>query len=371
MRRMLDVALGPAPAFETPDWRAGLERWARRCSPCCRGTRGASTSRSPACSARTRSSRGSTAGSRRWRHRAARRASKAEIVLLLNGYVFWSARLRRSRSPRRRRAASSRRRSTSRLPVAARRDRSRASSRTSTTPEEDFAFGLDRVLDGIAALIAIGARRLSGVPAPRVVVVGSINVDLVVAVERLPAAGETVAGGRFAQHGGGKSANQAVAAARLGASVVVRRRGRRRRPGRRGRRASSRPRASTSPASRGGRADRRRADRRRRGGREPDRGRLRRQRRARPLDATRPARAATASCCSATRSRAAVVAAAARAADAAGWPVVLNPAPARELPDARARGAHAERVRGRAAHRLRRPRGRRARARRAAPARRC
>jgi ribokinase len=53
----------------------------------------------------------------------------------------------------------------------------------------------------------------------RVVVVGSINVDLVVAVESLPAAGETVAGGRFARHGGGKSANQAVAAARLGVPV--------------------------------------------------------------------------------------------------------------------------------------------------------
>jgi ribokinase len=56
---------------------------------------------------------------------------------------------------------------------------------------------------------------------PRVVVVGSINADLVVVAERLPAPGETVSGGRFARHGGGKSANQAVAAARLGADVQL------------------------------------------------------------------------------------------------------------------------------------------------------
>jgi ribokinase len=55
----------------------------------------------------------------------------------------------------------------------------------------------------------------------RVVVVGSVNVDLVVSAERLPRAGETVAGGTFARHGGGKGANQAVAAARAGAEVTM------------------------------------------------------------------------------------------------------------------------------------------------------
>ena len=55
----------------------------------------------------------------------------------------------------------------------------------------------------------------------RVVVVGSINADLVVVAETLPGPGETVSGGRFARHGGGKGANQAVAAARLGARVTM------------------------------------------------------------------------------------------------------------------------------------------------------
>ncbi|MDQ2933846.1 MAG: ribokinase [Chloroflexota bacterium] len=57
--------------------------------------------------------------------------------------------------------------------------------------------------------------------AGRVVVVGSINVDLVVTADRLPLPGETVLGGRFAQHSGGKGANQAVAAARVGAQVSM------------------------------------------------------------------------------------------------------------------------------------------------------
>jgi len=54
----------------------------------------------------------------------------------------------------------------------------------------------------------------------RVIVVGSVNVDLVVSAERLPGPGETVIGGRFARHHGGKGGNQAVAAARLGADTA-------------------------------------------------------------------------------------------------------------------------------------------------------
>jgi ribokinase len=52
-----------------------------------------------------------------------------------------------------------------------------------------------------------------------VYVVGSVNVDLVVTAPSLPGPGETVVGGSFERHGGGKSANQAVAAARRGARV--------------------------------------------------------------------------------------------------------------------------------------------------------
>lgn len=58
-------------------------------------------------------------------------------------------------------------------------------------------------------------------PAPRIVVVGSANTDMVVKTERIPGPGETVVGGEFIMAAGGKGANQAVAAARLGALVAL------------------------------------------------------------------------------------------------------------------------------------------------------
>jgi len=54
-----------------------------------------------------------------------------------------------------------------------------------------------------------------------IVVVGSINVDLVVTASRIPVPGETIQGDDFQQHFGGKGGNQAVAVARLGYPVAM------------------------------------------------------------------------------------------------------------------------------------------------------
>jgi len=58
-------------------------------------------------------------------------------------------------------------------------------------------------------------------PDSRIIVLGSVNTDLVIRGPRLPVPGETVLGGRFYQAQGGKGANQAVAAARVASDPVT------------------------------------------------------------------------------------------------------------------------------------------------------
>ena len=55
---------------------------------------------------------------------------------------------------------------------------------------------------------------------PKIVVIGSSNTDMVIKTKHLPLPGETILGGNFFMSAGGKGANQAVAAARLGGDVV-------------------------------------------------------------------------------------------------------------------------------------------------------
>lgn len=55
----------------------------------------------------------------------------------------------------------------------------------------------------------------------RIIIIGSSNTDMVVKSKKLPLPGETILGGTFLMNAGGKGANQAVAAARLGGNVAL------------------------------------------------------------------------------------------------------------------------------------------------------
>ena len=74
---------------------------------------------------------------------------------------------------------------------------------------------------GLGRFASVAGIMSNAQPPPRIVVLGGINIDLVAMTPRFPAAGETVVGREFLTYGGGKGANQAVAAGRMGAQVSM------------------------------------------------------------------------------------------------------------------------------------------------------
>ena len=150
VRRMLDAALGLCPEFEIPDWRTGLERWARELL--------AVLYEHPWGIDVPITGMLGTVSQLSWLNRgleclegtALEEPQKAQMVLLVNGYVFWSARLA-FQIPDDLQAPM--------IPVELELDafpalRRAAEARTFTddTPfEELFEYGLQRVLDGVAS----------------------------------------------------------------------------------------------------------------------------------------------------------------------------------------------------------------------------
>lgn len=156
--RMLDTALGPPPPFGLPDWRTGLDAWARELLAVLYahpwGIDVPLNGTLPTASQAAWLDRGLEALA----ETGLTEGEKAETVLLVNGYVFWAARLSFQIPQAPVEPVVPPTLDLERLP-SLRRAVEAGIFEDDTSREEDFAFGLERVLDGIAVLVA---RRLAG-----------------------------------------------------------------------------------------------------------------------------------------------------------------------------------------------------------------
>jgi AcrR family transcriptional regulator len=156
VRRMLDATLGTAPALQASGWRAGLEQWSRDML--------AVLERHPWGIDVPITGMLGTHAQLSWLDRALEALAdtelhdgeKAEIALLLNGYVFWAARLR-LQVPQEVIEVVPPSLDLGQYPALARAVGA-GIFEDGSTPEDDFTFGLDRVLDGVAALVERSSR---------------------------------------------------------------------------------------------------------------------------------------------------------------------------------------------------------------------
>jgi AcrR family transcriptional regulator len=153
VRRMLDTALGVPPPFDTSHWRTGLEGWSRALLDVLQAHPwGIDVPITGVLGTRAQLAwldRGLEA----LRDTGLHPGDQAEIVLVLNGFVFWSVRLRQSLPEDIGEAVVPPEFDLSNFPSLAALVQA-GIFEDQTSPEEEFAFGLELVLDGVAARIA-------------------------------------------------------------------------------------------------------------------------------------------------------------------------------------------------------------------------
>src|SRR3954464_11173862 len=152
VRRMLDAALGLAPAFAIPDWRTGLERWARAML--------AVLDRHPWGIDVPITGMLRTVAQLSWLNRGLEcladttldENQKAQMVLLVNGYVFWSARLALQVPDHLQAPMIPEELALDEFPALKRAAESNVFGDESPF-EELFDYGLQRVLDGVGSAV--------------------------------------------------------------------------------------------------------------------------------------------------------------------------------------------------------------------------